>query len=204
MKLVTRRNVRRRLHSPSLRLRAITNEDDSIEALVHIHRMVLSGVSLPASIAHTVHVRPCIWLDELHSRSSRGEPLDSAARALIDEISGRKHPTHSERDAVVALHVLSVADSIGGRIADQLESLIESLSERHHHRRERRTQAASAAASMRMLTWLPLICGILILTDSREIREFLLGTPAGWLCLSLGIGTNALGRLWLAREVSAC
>lgn len=135
---------------------------------------------------------------------SRGDSIETSCRSAADEIIARKRQTPAERDAVVALHVLSVADSIGGRVADQLESLIDTLRERVLQRRERRTQAASAAASIRLLTWLPVVCGLLVLVDSSEIRGFLFGTTGGWVCLALGIGSNIVGRLWLEREVTTC
>lgn len=203
MKLLTRARVRHRLlDRPGLR--SGDGEDDLIGALVHIHRLVLSGTALHTSIAHAVHIHPCVWVSVLHDRMSRGDSIEMSSRALAEEISSRRHPSSAERDAVVALHVLSVADSLGGRVADQLESLIETLHERVLHRRERRAQAASAAASIRLLTWLPVVCGVLVLADSPEIRNFLFGTTGGWICLVLGIASNLVGRLWLEREVASC
>jgi Flp pilus assembly protein TadB len=133
-----------------------------------------------------------------------GDSLEAACRRTMNAIGERKHPTTEERDSVLALHVLAVAGSIGGRVAEQLESLIDTLNEREHLRRERRTQAASATASMRMLTWLPIVCGSWLLLDNAEVRHFLIGSPSGWICLVLGVGSNIVGRLWLQREVAAC
>lgn len=200
---ITRRRLRRRLATSRID-NDCRMQDDLVASLAHIHRLLLSGSSLRTAIAHAVHARPCRAIEALHDRLIRGEPIGEACRSLVDTLGRLRHPSFTERDAIVALHVLSVTDTIGGRSADHMETLIDDLNERDRVRRERRAQATTPLASMRMLTWLPILCGTWILLDSRAIRDFLFGSPAGWACLVLGIGSNVLGRVWLHREVNAC
>lgn len=175
-----------------------------IGSLVHVHRLVVSGSSLQSAITHASRTHSCFAIDSLRTRLIDGEPLDIACRNVVHALGLKKRPSVVEKDSLVALHVLSVAGSIGGRMSEQLESLIDDLGERERVRRERRTQAASSLASMRLLTWMPIVCGAWMFLDSRAIRDFVFGTPAGWICLALGTGSNILGRLWLHRAVTTC
>lgn len=181
-----------------------STSDDLIASLAHVHRLVMSGHSLESAIANAVLNQPSRELTALYEQMARGDDVASACRSLAQSESGGKRPTHRDRDSAITLHVLSLAGSIGGRVADQLDSLIDILSDRAFLRGERRTQAASASASIRLLTWLPLVCGAWILLDSADVRSFLLGSINGWICLVSGIVLNLLGRTWMHRMVSAC
>ncbi len=181
-----------------------TTSDDLIASLAHVHRLVMSGHSLESAIANAVLNQPARELTALYEQMARGDDVASACRSLLQSGDAGKRPTHRDRDVAITLHVLSLAGSIGGRITDQLDSLIDVLSDRAFLRRERRTQAASASASIRLLTWLPLVCGAWILLDSADVRSFLLGSINGWICLVFGVGLNLLGRTWTQRMVSAC
>ncbi|MFM7870191.1 MAG: hypothetical protein ACKPBG_00730, partial [Actinomycetota bacterium] len=68
-------------------------------------------------------------------------------------------------------------------------------------RLERSAQAATVRASMRLLTWLPLICGLWIASENPLTRQFLVETSGGRICLVTGIVLNLLGRLWSRRIV---
>lgn len=177
---------------------------DLIESLSHVHRLVLSGHALDAAIANAVLVQPSKELVGLYELMSQGDDITTACRRRLEST---RHVTNSgddERDGAIAYHVLSLAGSIGGRIAEQLDSLIDLLEDRESVRRERRTQAASASASMRLLTWLPLVCGGWILMDGATVRAFVFGSIPGWTCLVLGVVLNLLGRAWMERMVSSC
>lgn len=177
---------------------------DPIPSLVDLHRLVMSGLSLDSALTHAVLVHPTRELTAVQALVAEGESIQSASRSVLTGLSEKKHPTTAERDVMLVLHVLSFADSIGGRVADHLDSLLDILKDRAHQRVERVTQAANATASMRLLTWLPLVCGAWILLDSPHVRSFLLTSSMGWMCLTIGVGLNVLGRLWLRREILAC
>jgi tight adherence protein B len=102
---------------------------------------------------------------------------------------------------MMVLHVIALASEVGGDIAQQLDCLIDTLLDRSISKAERQTQAATATASMRLITWLPVVCGTWILSDSPAVRNVLLATPLGWACLTVGVGLNFVGRTWTKRLV---
>lgn len=208
MKSLVRQRLRRRLQTPT-RIRRpnprnIRDDDDLISSLGHCHRLVMSGHSLDSAITVTAFSHPSREIRAVYALMADGESLESACRQLIDLSTDQKSLSNRERDALIALHVLSFAGSIGGRVAEHLEALLVVLNDRVHLREERASQASQAAMSMKMLTSLPVVCGAWMIVDSAEIRAFLFETVAGWTCLIFGIGLNLLGRWWLRREVLAC
>lgn len=211
-----RQRVRRRLLTPveshrSDRSRANEHcrrrpdpHDELMSALSHCHRLVLSGTSLESAITSAAFAHRSPEIRSVYALMANGESLESACRTIAAEWTDRHRASPRERDALIALHVLSFSGSEGGRVAEHLEALLVTLNDRVHLREERTAQAAQAAMSMKLLTWLPLACGAWMLADSASIRSFLFGSVLGWTCLTLGVGLNVCGRWWLRREVSAC
>lgn len=209
MSALQRHHLRRRLQSEKprndIRTGSLTLTDgDPLMSLRHLQRLTASGYSLEHALANTVVTDPSTEFTEIRALLSRGESVESSCRLLIRALESRKRLSSRDRDAMLIFHSLSLAGAIGGRICEHLDSLIEMLADRAHLRHERTVQAASASASMRMLTWMPLLCGTWMLVDSESVRTFLLQSAAGWMCLLAGTALNALGRLWLQHEVAAC
>lgn len=194
-----RRRIRRRL-----RRRQNGRDDELTSALGHCHRLVLSGASLDSAITNAAFAHRSHEIRSVYALMADGESLESACRTLIDELTSRSPSSHRDRDALIALHVLSFSGSVGGRVAEHLEALLVTLNDRVHLREERTAQAAQAAMSMNLLTWIPLACGAWMITDSPSIRSFLFGSVVGWTCLTLGVGLNLCGRWWLQRAVATC
>lgn len=94
------------------------------------------------------------------------------------------------------IQMIGLAHTMGGDQAGLLEATMTSLIERRQERLERSAQAATVRASMRLLTWLPLICGLWIASENPLTRQFLVDTPGGRTCLVTGGVLNLLGRLW--------
>jgi Flp pilus assembly protein TadB len=164
----------------------------------------MSGHSLESAITNAVLTQSSHELSRLYDLMSAGDDVASSSRRIAQSLHDVRNPTPRERDGAIAMHVLSLAASIGGRVADQIGSLVDLLDDRMSVRRERRAQAASAAASMKLLTWLPSVCGIWILLDSASVRTFLIGSITGWTCLVLGVFLNLAGRVWMQRLVASC
>lgn len=207
MTVFERRRLVRRLGrdaSRCVRTSEQPSNEDLITALNHVQRLVLSGHSLEASISGTALSHPSHTILRLHDRMSRGETIESACRSILRSLESKNCPTAGERDASMVLRFLGLVDSIGGRVAEHIDSLVEILTERNHVRRERSTHAATSSASMRLLSWLPPLCGLWVISDSASVRTFSLSTVPGWTCLVLGMLLNILGRIWLERLVSAC
>lgn len=189
---------RRERHHPR------TGDGDLTSSLKHVHRLVLAGHSLESALANAALVQPCTEILDIHDLVTRGESIESACLQLRKNLDGTNTRHSHRRDASIALHVLALAASIGGRIAEQLESLIDILSDRAHLRRERYAQAATASASMRLLTWVPLLVGGWMFVEDGNMRAFFLETSVGWMCLVFGLGSNVLGRMWIRREIASC
>ena len=123
--------------------------------------------------------------------------MKTACHKLLDDLSESAENT----DHMMALHVIALASEVGGDIARQLDCLIDTLLDRSQAKVERQTQAATATASIRLITWLPVVCGVWILSDSPAVRHVLLATPLGWACLTIGVGLNFVGRTWTHKMV---
>ena len=189
---MTRRQTRRRLINND-----IYGNRNLIDALSSMSRSVRSGLSLATAMQISISQHPCDLFAQLHNLISRGMALNSACHKLLDELSESAETT----DHMMALHVIALASEVGGDIARQLDCLIDTLLDRSQAKIERQTQAATATASIRLITWLPVVCGAWILSDSPAVRHVLLATPLGWACLTIGVGLNFVGRTWTHKMV---
>ena len=190
--LLTRRQTRRRLHNNET-----YGNSNLIEALAVMSRNVRSGLSLAAALQISVSHHPCDLFAQLHQLVCRGVALKIACHKILDDMSD----SVQNADCIMALHVIALASEVGGDIAQQLDCLIDTLLDRSLAKAERETQAATATASIRLITWLPVVCGAWILSDSPAIRQVVFATPLGWACLTMGIGLNFVGRTWTKRLV---
>ena len=191
---MTRRQTRRRLINND-----IYGNRNLIDALSSMSRSVRSGLSLATALQISISQHPCDLFARLHSLISRGIALNAACHKLLDDLSESAENT----DPMMTLHVIALASEVGGDIARQLDCLIDTLLDRSQAKVERQTQAATATASIRLITWLPVVCGAWILSDSPAVRHVLLATPLGWVCLTIGVGLNFVGRTWTHKMVCA-
>jgi Flp pilus assembly protein TadB len=191
-RFLARRQTRRRL----------TNNDiygniNLIDALSSMSRNTRSGLSLVTALQISVSHHPCDLFAQLHNLVSRGLALNTACHKILDDMS----ESAENSDCMMALHVIALASEVGGDRAQQLDCLIDTLLDRSQSKVERQTPAATATASIRLITWLPVVCGAWILSDSPAVRHVLLATPLGWACLTIGVGLNFAGRTWSKRMV---
>ena len=189
---MTRRQTRRRLINND-----IYGNRNLIDALSSMSRSVRSGLSLATALQISISQHPCDLFAQLHSLISRGMPLNTACHKLLDDLP----ESAANTDPMMTLHVIALASEVGGDIARQLDCLIDTLLDRSQTKVERQTQAATATASMRLITWLPVVCGAWILSDSPAVRHVLQATPLGWACLTIGVGLNFVGRTWTHKMV---
>lgn len=191
-RFLARRQTRRRLMDND-----IYGNSSLIDALSSMSRNTRSGLSLATALQISISHHPCDLFTQLHNLVSRGMALNTACHKILDDMSESAETT----DHMMALHVIALASEVGGDIAQQLDCLIDTLLDRSLSQAERQTQAATATASMRLITWLPVVCGTWILSDSPAVRHVLLATPLGWACLTVGVGLNLVGRTWTKRLV---
>jgi tight adherence protein B len=91
----------------------------------------------------------------------------------------------------------------GGMLGSVIEGLAEALRDQRSHRQEIALQLAGPRATARLLAVLPALgLGMAAALGARPL-SFLFGTLPGALCLTLGLGLDALGLWWTARLAMA-
>ena len=94
-----------------------------------------------------------------------------------------------------------VCEASGAPVAGVLERLAGTLEADQDAAGQRETALAGPRATVRLLTWLPLVglgLGMLMGVDPLGA---LLGSPVGWSVLAAGVGCAAVGRGWSARMI---
>ena len=174
------------------------NSIDLIAPLSTISRSLRSGSSLRQAISESGSSQSCGVIFLVAQGLSSGRSLDEVCSDLR-----MKTAQDASGDQILILHVIELAHSMGGNEAQLIDSLTDTLIERRQIHSERLAQAATALSSMRLLTWLPLICGMWMMAESPSSRSFLLHTTFGHICLIVGIILNSIGRLWAKRVVGS-
>jgi tight adherence protein B len=98
------------------------------------------------------------------------------------------------------MHAVRLCASQGGNISESLDRAATTLRERHAVAQERHAQSAQSRLSARILTVLPIGFGGWTALTTRSVQRFLL-TPAGALCLMIGLALNVLGWSLMTRVV---
>lgn len=198
---LTRRRIRHRL---TQEIRFPTDSPTAADPLVLLGSIVRSlhaGFTLRQAIIDC-GTRPMNGLARrMTVQLQRGRSLADVCTELSASNRSRRRTSFDESRLVVS--VIGLAHTMGGDEAGLLEAVMNGIIERRRSRHERLTQAATAMSSMRLLTWLPVICGIWIAAENPTTRHFLLATPGGRICLIGGCLLNLLGRLWSSRIVQA-
>ena len=191
----TRRWLLNRLLSatPHLSTQAPQNLGSVADMLDAIAREVHSGYSLTLAFVNTAERFPnhAWWTEPIAVHCIRGHSL---ANAIADTT-----PTNWTADVALATRTLSVASNGGYGIANALEKSASILREREHIALERTAQTAQIRLSTSVLSWIPLVICVLAITKQSQTRTFLLHTPLGLLCITIGVLLNIAGRNWIAR-----
>ena len=158
-----------------------------------IAREVHSGYSLTLAFVNTAERFPNLawWTEPIAVHCIRGHSL---ANAIADTT-----PTNWTADVALATRTLSVASNGGYGIANTLEKSASILREREHIALERRAQTAQIRLSTSVLSWIPLVICIWVITRQSHTRTFLLTTPLGLMCIAIGLLFNIAGRNWITR-----
>ena len=101
----------------------------------------------------------------------------------------------------LAATALALAADAGGSAARAVESVAATLRERRSAVEEVRVQSVQARLSAVVIALLPLGFTAWCVTTDPRAAAFLLGSAAGWLCLTVGLTLLALGGWWMARIV---
>ncbi|MFM8562902.1 MAG: type II secretion system F family protein [Acidimicrobiia bacterium] len=174
-------------------IRESVGNEGLAEALESVVRSLRSSRSLIGAIVDSTTKHPTDVTRALARSLATGRTLHESCDRLLT--------TENDRDAVLALQCLKLCAAHGGDSVANLDSVVATIHERRHLAAERVVQASTAVASTRLITWLPVACGGLLLADSPSLRHTMFVTPFGWSCLAVGTGLNLLGRVWTRRLV---
>jgi len=158
-----------------------------------IAREVHGGYSLTLAFVHTAERFPGFawWTEPISLHCIRGHSLATA----IAETS----PHNWTADVALATRTLSVASNGGYGIVGALEKSASILREREHIAHERHAQTAQIRLSTAVLSWIPLVICVWVITRQSHTRTFLLHSPLGLLCIAIGLLFNIAGRRWITR-----
>ncbi len=153
------------------------------------------GHPLPRALGDAARSVP-VLCDELlavvHAHEA-GQPLVVALRDW-----GGRHP---DTATAVASGALAVAAEVGGPGARAVDGAASSIRDRLAAEAEASAAATQGTASAAVLTVAPVAFATMLAGLDPAAGGFLLGTPAGWACLALGVGLDLLGACWMAMLV---
>jgi tight adherence protein B len=180
--------VRRRSARRSARRRQLPGALDRLAAALR------TGSSLTTALEEVgATVEPPLGpeLAALGAASARGRPLRDVLAEWAD--------AHDDPDTRLAASALVLASVVGSAPARAVDGVAATVRERLDLADERRAMAAQARASALVLSAAPaLFAAVLVAADTAAAR-FLLSSPAGWACLTLGVALDAAGAWWMAR-----
>lgn len=96
---------------------------------------------------------------------------------------------------------LTLAASVGGPGADAIEAAAASLRERAAIEGEVAALSVQARLSAGILSVAPLGFAVLLVSLDPTSAHFLLATPAGWACITIGLLLDVAGAAWMHRLV---
>jgi tight adherence protein B len=163
-------------------------------ALEELAVALRSGSSLPVALGEAGRATPDPLGPELEALAlgaGRGQPI----AAVLDDWTRRHHDPGTR----LAATALILANAVGVASARAVHGVASTLRERLELSAERRALASQARTSAVVLSAAPLLFALLLGVSDGAAARFLLQSRAGWACLAVGIGLDALGAWWMAR-----
>lgn len=153
------------------------------------------GASLRAAIADagTIGGRLGAELDLIASHAGAG-------RSLAEALGEWAHAA-GDAPSRLAGAALVVAAELGGPGAAAVDAAAASLRERTAADDEVAALSVQARLSALLLTLAPIGFAFLLTSLDPTSARFLVGTPAGWACIAIGLGLDGAGALWMSRLV---
>jgi Flp pilus assembly protein TadB len=149
------------------------------------------GESFASALQAAVSSQQCAIqaLQDFSRSCALGEAASEISKRLI------KTAKTKDQQFVVKTLELAATGGVGGVMALERAAIV--IRERATHIDDRLAQAAQALLSTRILSWTPLLVAGWLLVSSAPVRNYLILSPSGWICLLLGIGLNLAGRKWM-------
>jgi tight adherence protein B len=163
-------------------------------ALETLATSLRTGASLPVALQEagdTVDPPLGTELATVARAAAHGRPITE----VLDEWSAR----HDDPGTRLAATALVLATVVGSTPAHAVDSVAATLRERLDLAAERRALGAQARASALVLALAPAAFATLLIMGDTPAAHFLLGSPAGWICLVIGLTFDAAGAWWMSR-----
>lgn len=187
-----------RLALPSLQRRQAVRRDVQLAPfLERVASSIRSGRSVRSALVEVARrtERPLgAELAPLADALDHGASLEAA----VEHWSSGPSAGAEVRLAAAALRMGARA---GGEVARAVDGLAATLRERRELRGEVVALATQASTSAGLLVVAPIGFAALVSTIEPGTVRFLLGTPAGLVCLTVGLALDAAGAFWMQRIV---
>jgi tight adherence protein B len=163
-------------------------------ALERLASALRGGASVPGALTAVGDGLPAPLGPEL---AALGHEAD-AGRAVTDVLD-EWAAVHGDAGTRLAATALVLAAAVGAAPARAADGVAATLRERADLAAERRALGAQARMSAAVLSIAPVAFAAFLGTTDAAATRFLLGTPAGWACLAVGLSLDAAGAWWMAR-----
>ena len=186
----------RRRVSPRLQSELIQQLSTLSELLDATARNLRLGKSMASSIqsaTETSTIKDSV-INDLVATTTRGESFADATKRLI--------PTAKTNELIFALRTidLTATGGVGGVLALERAAIV--LRERSTNINDRQMQASQALLSTKVLSWAPVAVAGWLIATSSSVRNFLILSVSGWVCILFGLSLNYAGRRWMQTIVA--
>ena len=155
-----------------------------------------SGETLTAALRSANDRHPTKTLTQLLALHDSGFSIASAGLRLAEDSS-------DSPNSMLTFNVIAMAAAVGGPAEHHFDALAHTLADRRQAAAERVAQASAARASMRVMTWVPVVVGGWMAVDDHSVRQTMFATTTGIVCLATGLALNVTGRLWAKSLIAA-
>ena len=186
-----RRRASTRLQSELVQ--QLSTLSDLLDATARNLRLGRSMASSLQAAADTSSIKNSV-ITELVATTTRGESFADATKRLI--------PTAKTNELIFTLRTIDLAATggVGGVLALERAAIV--LRERSTNINDRQMQASQALLSTKVLSWAPVAVAGWLIATSSSVRNFLILSIAGWVCILFGLSLNYAGRRWMQTIVA--
>ena len=186
-----RRRVSQRLQSELIQ--QLSTLSELLDATARNLRLGKSMASSIQSATETSTIKDSV-INDLVATTTRGESFADATKRLI--------PTAKTNELIFALRTIDLAATggVGGVLALERAAIV--LRERSTNINDRQMQASQALLSTKVLSWAPVAVAGWLIATSSSVRNFLILSVSGWVCILFGLSLNYAGRRWMQTIVA--
>jgi len=174
-------------------LRPSTDLDHAL-VLEAVARSLRGGGSLSQAIDDAVQSLPASAAAVELGEAARRVAAGARWRDALDAWSARPDDAR-----VLAGAALTLGAELGGASARSLDAAAGGLRDRARLAREVRALTSQARSSALVMVTAPVAFLVVAASADRQIAVVLMASPAGWLCLAVGVALDLVGAAWMAR-----